>query len=249
MKKSMIKRISCVRQLGFTTEYDCDEICCSLVLYGMRDIIFYSRSVKDASGLYAIDQPADRKIELSKELEPLDYYHSQFGLALSEKQGCFFIGYWGHPWERNCGVYCCDLNDGHIRWNYRLKHATYVHIYDDYIVCLFQEIGLRKLSYDGKEIAKYPYANSVLCAPIETASLLIGPKHGSYFILDTVSMTEIRKIPRKLISTMDNLIILDGSGDQDRIVFRGYEFMEDQLTEPDQPDQPFEREVKPLLIT
>ncbi len=124
--------------LGFRTYYTHCIYAYSQIFYHDRKITFWAQNSEKAS------------VELDRKIEDIEVYHKLYGIPFSQDHHCFFISSWTK------GVYCCDQESGKIRWNYKLKHANDVVLYEDYIIVNFDEIGLRKLTYDGVEIDKYP---------------------------------------------------------------------------------------------
>lgn len=150
-----------------------------------------------------------------EEIYPI--YQGQFGISVSEPHGCFFLQSWIK------GLYCCDLHTGEIRWHYKLKHAYYLHTYPDYLICMFSDIGLRKLSYDGAELFAYPMTSGYECIALDDPYLLVGPKRETYFILDTITMECVQKVRRKQLSADEHLILLDACGTPKRFIAEGFE--------------------------
>lgn len=149
-----------------------------------------------------------------EEIYPL--YQGQFGISVSEAHQCFFL----QSWKK--GLYCCDLHTGAIRWHYRLKHAYELYTYPDSLICHFAEIGLRKLSYDGAELAAYPMTSPGCCISLDAPYLLVGPKRDAYFVFDTVTMQVIRKIPRRRITPEESLVLTEAWGSPDRLTVHGF---------------------------
>lgn len=226
-------------EYGFVTSYPEGEIASSAVLYRVRKIFFYSTVQYDVHGGWIVQCNGREswQVPIAPEIKKIDGFNVQYGIAVSYEHGCFFVGGWYQ------GLFCCDLQDGHVRWRYRMKQATETYVYKDYIVCAFQEIGLRKLSFDGEELAKYPMTTYRACYSLATDSpyLFIGPRRQDYYILDTETMKEIRTIPRKTLAPSGlkedpdvgigeeepfmagGLIILDATGEPDRFEIRGFE--------------------------
>lgn len=220
---------------GFITAYPEGEVESCVVLYRTGEMVFNRRGRKNPQNEFIcdFDEPRTWRVPIAPEIKAVDY--EGYGIALSYEHGCFFIGDWYK------GLFCCDLQDGHIRWRYRLKQARETHIFKDYVVCDFQSLGLRKLSYDGEELAKYSmdcYACRKLS--VDSPYLFVGPRRRNYYILDTETMTEIRTIPRKMLAPSGlkedpitglgndpfmagSLIILDATGEPDRFEIRGFE--------------------------
>ena len=204
------------RIIGFDTFYESGKYSHSRMLFGARSLRLY-----DWEG-------GEREIPLDPAIEEIDIYHLQYGIPVSGRHGCFFIGSWSAK-----GLWCCDLQSGKIRWNYRLKHACSVFLYEEYLVCAFQEIGLRKLSYAGEELAKYPMASLEDFCSLDGAYVFAGPCRGGWCILDTETMEMHRKIKAKeLCQEGRNLIILDTEGTARRFILRGFE-----------DEEPVEREI------
>lgn len=222
---------------GFITAYPEGEVESCMVLYRTGEMVFNRRGRKNPQNefLCDFDEPRTWRVPIAPEIKVVDY--EGYGIALSYEHGCFFIGDWYK------GLFCCDLQDGHVRWQYRLKHARETHIFKDYVVCVFQEIGLRKLSFAGEELAKYPMTTYRACRRLSMGSpyLFVGPRRQDYYILDTETMKEIRTIPRKMLAPSGlkedpdvgigeeepfmagGLIILDATGEPDRFEIRGFE--------------------------
>lgn len=204
------------RIIGFDTFYESGRYSHSRMLLGGRSLLLFER------------EGGEREIPLDPAIEEIDIYHLQYGIPVSDRHGCFFIGSWSAK-----GLWCCDLQSGKIRWNYRLKHATSVFLYEEYLVCAFQEIGLRKLSYEGGELAKYPMASLEDFCSLDGPYVFTGPCRGGWCILNAETMEMHRKIrANELCPTDENLIILDVSGTAERFTLRGFE-----------GDVPIEREI------
>lgn len=131
------------------------------------------------------------EVPIDKRIEEIDIYHAQYGVAVSDEHECFFITSWLK------GIFCCDLKTGQILWNYRLKHATKVFVYSDYILCAFQEIGFRKISYEGVDIAKYPMAGYNTFEELEKPYILAGPSRGKHYVIDTTTMNAVRSFRQR----------------------------------------------------
>ena len=126
-----------------------------------------------------------------------------------------------HIWTK--GVYCCDIKTGELRWNFRLKHARSVFAYSDYIVCNFDEIGLRKISYDGEELFKSPLPDCNRFFELEKPYVFCGPIRGKYLVIDTESMAAAGTVRfRDYWKADDRLIILDVKGTHDEILLEGW---------------------------
>lgn len=178
----------------------------------------YSQAMFDQRILRCFDaEDREHCVELDKSIERIDIYHSQYGIALSEQRNCFFITSWGK------GIYCCDLATGQIRWNCRLKHATKVFLYQDYLLCAIQEIGLRKFTYEGVELGKYPSTAYNACCMLEEPYVFIGPNRGAYCIVDTSTMSLYKKIKQVSFANRDDrFVFLGAQGNAERIQLRGF---------------------------
>lgn len=177
---------------------------------------------------------AVHEIELDACIEPLDIYHMQYGIAVADAHDCFFISSWLK------GIYCCDLKTGRVKWNYRLKHGNEVVVYPDFILCVFQEIGLRKLNYAGEEIAKYPITTYNAFDPLEDPYVFIGPNRGAYLIVDVSTMRLARRIKQSSFAKPDDhLIILKTHGTVNEIQISGFKNEErfEQTIHVDQPKE------------
>lgn len=201
--------------IGFNTYYGNGRFTHSCAMYDCPDLI-----------LYAADGDT-KKVQIDGKIEPIDIYHGQYGIPVSNRYNCFFITSWRK------GIYCCNLDTGKIQWQYKLKHAQSIILFDDYLVCDFQEIGLRKLSYEGMEIAKYPITTYQAFFRLQEYYVFCGPNRGKYNIIDTRTMEIWRKISSSVLSpSEDSLIILGIEGDCNDFTVRGFE-----------NEQPFERHI------
>lgn len=192
-------------RVGFYTHYVNSRYSCSEARYDQRKVRFF-----DPNG-------SVHEVEIDSRIEPLDIYHSQYGIAVSDEHDCFFISSWLK------GVYCCDLQTGKIRWNYRLKHGNEVVVYPDFVLGVFQEIGLRKLSYAGEEIAKYPSTTYNVFDSLEDPYVFIGPNRDAYLIVDVSTMQLVRRIRKSSFTKPDDeLIILNAKGNLEQIRISGF---------------------------
>jgi len=193
------------RIIGFNTYYSNSAYIRSEMIFNQRVLRLWS--------------PDDHiyEVKLDEQIEEIDMYHSQYGIQVSDSHNCFFICSWLK------GIYCCDLETGRIKWNFRLKHATKVVLYPDYILCAFQEIGLRKITYDGKEIGKYSITTYNAFFALEDSYVFIGPNRGAYNIVDASSMSIHKRIKQSGFAKVDDhLIILDAQGSTEKILISGY---------------------------
>lgn len=194
------------RIVGFDTYYESRRFVYSSVVFGSRNLALHT-----ANG-------CAKNVQIDKQIEPLDIYHCQFGIPLSDEHNCFFITSWLK------GIYCCDLDSGSVLWNYRLKHAQFVLLFDEYLVCDFQEIGLRKISYSGEEIAKYPITTYESFFALDTPYVLCGPNRGKYNIIDTQTMSIYKRIGMDIFSPDDkSIIILKVEGNCNDFTIEGFE--------------------------
>ena len=217
--KSEIIDIMSDRRLGFITKYAIGKICCSVVLYGTKEVCFYNRPNLNSKGSpLGIESSPGWQVNLDSNIEELDIYHSQYGISVSEEHACFFIGSWIK------GLYCCDINSGKLIWFYHLKHCNEVYAYRDYLVARFAEIGLRKLSYDGNELGRYTTTTSNVFSKLEEPYVFVGAKRDKYYVLDTRTMNEVKTIPKSFITNPANsLLVLDASGTPDDLLIVGFE--------------------------
>ena len=210
------------RIIGFDSFYENSRFDHSCVLFSQygRDLVFYTTD------------GCAKTVRIDERIEAIDIYHAQYGIPVEDARNCFFITSWYK------GIYCCSLDTGKVLWNYKLKHATKVFLYEDYLVCAFQEIGLRKLSYDGKEIAKYPFVSYDACFRLNDTYLLCGPKRGMYYILDSRTMDIHKKIKGSVLfansdPNCGSQILLEAQGRCEDFMICGFE-----------NDQRFERRIQ-----
>lgn len=196
-----------VEQIGFRTYYENLNICSSTLIFDRPEICFE----------YITGQIKRICVEPNV---VLGSYAGQYGITISEKWNCFFVSSWLE------GVFCCDIDTGRIKWNYRNKHAGEVFVYPDYVICAFQGEGIKKLSYcDGTVISNYAMTTYAICAKLEGEYIFIGPRRKRYEILDTESMKPIKTIKPSNITQFDDetLIILSVEGNLDSMTIMGYE--------------------------
>lgn len=154
---------------------------------------------------------------MDRRIEDIDIYHKQFGIPFSQEHNCFFISSWTK------GVFCCDKETGKIRWNYKLKHANEVVLYENYIICAFDGIGLRKLTYEGDEIEKYSITTYSNFHIINDPYVFIGPNRNAYYIFDTSAMEIHSKIKKDTIKSQnESFVILNVVGDVKKLEISGY---------------------------
>ena len=207
------------RTVGFDTFYENSRFSHMTAMNNTSDLILHT-----AAG-------DTKNLKIDKRIEPIDVYHEQYGIPVSDTHDCFFIPSWLK------GVYCCDLDTGKIRWNYRLKHATEIFLYDDYLVCAFQDIGLRKISYEGIEMAMYPMGTWTACFRLNEPYIFFGPSRNVYYIIDTRTMSVCSKIKSRLLSPTSDPdicppILLKVEGNCRDFMIEGYE-----------NEQPFKRRI------
>lgn len=194
-----------LNSLGFRTYYTHCIYTYSQIFYGDRKITFWAQNSEKAS------------VELDRKIEDIDIYHKQYGIPFSQDHHCFFISSWTK------GVYCCDQESGKIRWNYKLKHANDVVLYEDYIIVNFDEIGLRKLTYDGVEIDKYPMTTNRDFHAIQDPYVFIGPNRNMYHFVDTTTMKVYKKIRKSsLAKPGESVILLNVEGNPEKITIEGF---------------------------
>lgn len=200
------------RVVGFESHYEHSRFTRSCALFSehSRDLTFYA-----ADG-------CAKTVQIDERIEALGIYHAQYGIPLDDAHNCFFITSWKK------GIYCCSLDTGKILWNYRLKHATKIFLYDEYLVCAFQEIGLRKVTYNGEEIAKYPFSTYEACFRLDDPYILCGPKRGIYMIIDTRTMDVQQRIKCSTLSPSgdasgESLVLIGAEGTCRDFVIRGFE--------------------------
>ena len=191
--------------VGFKTYY-------TNCIYVYSQIFFHSREIA------FIDKKNEKtSVELDRRIEDIDIYHKQFGIPFSQEHNCFFISSWTK------GVFCCDKETGKIRWNYKLKHANEVVLYEDYIICAFDGIGLRKLTYEGDEIEKYSITTYSNFHIINDPYVFIGPNRNAYYIFDTSAMEIHSKIKKDTIQSQnESFVILNVVGDVKKLEISGY---------------------------
>lgn len=200
------------RRIGFDTYYENSHFthCNALFSKYSRELIFYT------------DDGCIQKVQIDKRIEELDVYHLQYGIPVADEKDVFFITSWYK------GIYCCSLKTGDVLWNYKLKHATKIFLYDDYLVCAFQGIGLRKITYEGIEIEKYPITTYNSFFRLDEPYVFCGPKRGMYFVIDTRTMSNYLKIKNSIISPSgdpgyDSAILLELKGTCRDFVIKGFE--------------------------
>jgi len=208
------------RIVGFNSYYRGSLFSCSCAMFNDPNLTFCT-----ADGY-------QKKIRIDDKIEPLSIYHHQYGIPVSDTYNCFFITSWLN------GIYCCSLDNGIILWNYRLKHATKILLYDDYLLCAFQGIGLRKISYEGIELAKYPITTYQAFYSMDKPYVFCGPNRGSYLIIDTQTMEVCDRIKGSVLSPISDpynwpVIINKLEGTRRGFTVSGFE-----------NEQPFERRIQ-----
>lgn len=193
------------RVIGFKTHYSNGAYVCSEILFNQRILRLWDAE----EHLY--------EVKLDEQIEEIDIYHSQYGIQVSKSHSCFFVSSWIK------GLYCCDLETGKIKWIFQLKHATKVVLYPDYILCAFQEIGLRKMTYEGEEIGRYAITTYNSFFVLEDVYVFIGPNRGAYNIVDVSSMSVYKKIRQSSFAKADDhLIILNAQGNMEQVLIGGF---------------------------
>ena len=181
-------------------------------IYVYSQIFFHSREIA-----FIDRKNVKTSVELDHKIEDIDIYHEQFGIPFSQEHNCFFISSWTK------GVFCCDKETGKIRWNYKLKHANEVVLYENYIICAFDGIGLRKLTYEGDEIEKYSITTYSNFHIINDPYVFIGPNRNAYYIFDTSAMEIHSKIKKDTIKNQnESFVILNVVGDTKKLEISGY---------------------------
>ena len=194
------------RIVGFKTYYD-------------NSRFIYSEAYLGQHSIYLVTSEAtEYEVHYDQSIEAIDIYNSQFGVALSEDHSCLFITSWLH------GVFCFDLFSGELKWNFHLKHAQQIVQYSNFLLCDFQELGIRKISYDGSELARYQMTTYDAFFALDEPYFLIGPKREQYHIVDSSNMLLQCKVKKSsIVNTDDTLILLSATGNLQRLTVHGYQ--------------------------
>lgn len=107
----------------------------------------------------------------------MDVYTQVYGVGISPDGKYLFVP----SWEK--GVYCLSSKDGRLLWHYKRRHARCVYCYEDYLVCLFEGDGLRRLSYSGDELQRLSFTSVDDCWMLSDGLIFIGPKRNRYYLL------------------------------------------------------------------
>ncbi len=113
-----------------------------------------------------------RNLELSS-------YNEQFGITLSDNPKCFFV----QSWEK--GLFCFSLNTGEQLWHVKRKHACNILVDADHVFCYFRGDGIRKYGIvNGDALDRYSFVGEGIVRIVDDALFLLGPKRGSFLLLD-----------------------------------------------------------------
>ncbi len=117
-------------------------------------------------------------------------YNVQFGISVSKDGERFFI----QSWEK--GLFCYSLKTGDLCWHFKRKHAWDMILDADKCVCFFTDWGAASISVlDGTLIDRYSLTtDSWFCKIVDETHMMLGPKRGTYTIID-MDLNELYRIP------------------------------------------------------
>lgn len=194
---------------GFNVLYDCAVIRNAEVNCNIGTIRF---TYWDGTSVY---------VDVSKFVEMQTGYNRQFGITLTDDGKLFFV----QSWEK--GLFCFHVQTGMLLWHNSQKKAYRLASKGDIVLC--QHFGQCISAFDGRTgaiIRKYPLTTGTTFKPLSQGYYLIGPKRGSYEIID-YNLERRAKIPIAKLNpnAMDTFIIQEASLYKNGITVSGVEYM------------------------